>query len=158
MEFNLLDIVQHILNVVVLYVILRAILYRPVRSYMLAREEALKQQRAEADQYRKDAEDLKAQSQKLLEEAHQTAQQDADSKLEYARQMASHLLEDAKVEARQIVEEGRSRIEEERKESREELVRETAALAVDLAARILGREVSAADNQRLIEDYFSKVG
>ena len=69
MEFNLLDIVQHILNVVVLYVILRAILYRPVRSYMLAREEALKQQRAEADQYRKDAEDLKAQSQKLLEEA-----------------------------------------------------------------------------------------
>ena len=41
MNFKLLDFVQYILNLVLLFIILRAILYKPVKNFMKAREEKI---------------------------------------------------------------------------------------------------------------------
>lgn len=158
MDFSLLDVVYHVLNIVVLYIILRAILYKPVRKYMQQREEKEAGRREEAEKYLADAQALKEQNEKLLLDTQAHVQDIADENLAYAKQTAERLKEDAQVECGKMLDDARAIIRAEKQEANEQLVEQTAALAVDLASRILGREISKEDNEELIEQYFSKVG
>lgn len=157
MEFNVLDIVYHILNIVVLFLLLRVLLYNPIRNYMKKREELYQKQRDDANALMKDAAALKAENEKRLEEAQKTAQQIAEEKMAYAEQVAEQKVDDAQKQAEQILSDARAQIRTERQEAQTALVDQTAALAVDLATRILGREINKSDNERLIDEYFGKV-
>lgn len=158
MEFDVLDIVQHVLNIGVLYLILRAILYKPVRKFMLQREESYTKRREETERALKEAETLHEKNEQLLLDAQNQAQRMADEKLVYAEHVAEQTVAKARDEAALLLRDARVRIRQEEQEAQGRLVEQTAALAVDLATRILGREISLEDNERLIDEYFHKVG
>ena len=47
MDIHPVDIVIHIVNIVVLFVVLRILLYKPVKKFMQAREDRLKADKQE---------------------------------------------------------------------------------------------------------------
>ena len=61
MEFHLIDFIEHILNVVVLFLLLRTFLYKPVRKFMQDREAKFAREREQIDASRTAADSLKAQ-------------------------------------------------------------------------------------------------
>ncbi len=158
MEFHLIDFIEYALNAVVLFVLLRAFLYKPVSAFMAARSEKFALERAGLDAGRAEAEALKAQYEGSLREAERAAEACAQERLTEAAHEAEDIRAQALAEAKRALENAKVQAGEERDEMLSDLRRDTASLAVELAGRILAREVSAADNQRLIDGFFEQVG
>ena len=110
MDFHLIDFVEHVLNVVVLFLLLRTFLYKPVKKFMTEREAKFAGERAEIDADRKQAETLKAQyeasiesakvaAEKIAEDKRNAVEREADDMRDKARREAQRILADAKAQA-----------------------------------------------------------
>lgn len=158
MEFHLIDFVQHVLNIIVLFLLLRLFLYKPVSKFMAAREAKFASEREAIMAGQQETSALKVQYEASLADARRTAERMADEKLQVAEREAEEIRQKAKKDAQRILADAHTQAMAERDEMLGELKDQTAALAVDLAGHILEREVSTADNQRIIDDFFRKVG
>ena len=157
MEIFPKDILIHIINIVVLFVLLRVLLYKPVRKFMDARAARIQKEM-------EDAEEAKKQAQALQEEiaAQRSAaeKQAADIVAEGERQAAEQagkLLADARGEAAKIIDFAHKKADFERNKAIGEAQKDIADAAVDMAGKIIGREISAKDNEKLIEEFFDQV-
>lgn len=158
MEFHVIDFVQHILNIVLLFLILRAFIYKPVSEFMDKRRAKYQ---AEQDALASEAErmeTLRVEYETSLGDAKASAKAIADKKLADANRQVGEILQKAKGQAEQVILEARERANEERTEILEDLRHETVNLAVDLASQLLAREVTEADNEQLIDHFFEQVG
>lgn len=158
LEINPLDFALHIVNIVVLFVILRSILIKPVRNFMDEREAKFAREREEINKTRSEADALKAQFESSLRDAKKTADELIQERLKRAESEAQEILSGAKQEAQKTLSRAHAQAVAERDEMMQQLQEQTAVLAVDLAGHILEREVSAEDNERLINEFFKKVG
>ena len=115
MEFYPIDFVLHIINIVVLFVLVRTLAYKPVRKFMLAREERIKAQlddaaaaKAEAEAVKADCEarlaDVEKERQALLDESRETAAKESRSILDAARTEADGILDAARANADALAE------------------------------------------------------
>lgn len=157
MEFYLIDFIEHILNVLVLFLLLRVFLYRPVSAFMAEREAKYAGERAAIDAGRAEAEALRAQYEAALAGASRAAGDLAAQRVKEAEHEAQGIREKAQADAQSALALARAQAEAERQETLGALREQTAALAVDLAGRILAREITAEDNRKLIDGFFEKV-
>lgn len=158
MDFHLIDFVEHVLNVVVLFLLLRTLLYKPVKKFMTEREAKFAGERAEIDADRRQAEALKAQYEASMESAKVAAEKIAEEKRSAVEREADDMRDKARREAQSILADAKAQAAAEHEEMLSELKAQMAELAVDLAGRILEREVSPKDHQHMIESFFKRVG
>lgn len=157
MELYPLDILIHIVNIIVTYILLRVLLYRPVRKFMDERaakvEHQVQHAKALEDAARKSKEQYDAQiagseqkARDLIREGEQKALAAAEGITNGAREQAEQLIEEAKQKA-----------EEEKKRAMEGMQEQVAEAAAQIAGRILRREVSLEDNRRVVDEFFHEV-
>ena len=158
MEFHLIDFIEHILNVVVLFLMLRMFLYKPVRKFMLEREAKFAREREQIDESRTEADALKAKYELSMKNAKLEAEKLAEAKLRSAEHEADDLKRKAKQDAQTLLTDAMTQAVTERDGLLTELKSQTAELAVDIAQKILEREVKPEDHQRVIESFFNKIG
>ena len=158
MEFHLIDFIEHILNVVVLFLLLRTVLYKPVRKFMQDREAKFAREREQIDASRTAADSLKAQYELSMKNAKLEAEKLAEAKLNSAEHEAEDLRKKAKQDAQVLLTDAMAQAVTERDGLLSELKSQTAELAVDIAEKILEREVKPEDHQRVIDSFFDKVG
>ncbi|MEA4940739.1 MAG: F0F1 ATP synthase subunit B [Christensenella sp.] len=158
MEFHLIDFIEHILNVVVLFLLLRTFLYKPVRKFMQDREAKFAREREQIDASRTAADSLKAQYELSMKNAKLEAEKLAEAKLNSAEHEAEDLRKKAKQDAQVLLTDAMAQAVTERDGLLSELKSQTAELAVDIAEKILEREVKPEDHQRVIDSFFDKVG
>ena len=158
MEFHLIDFIEHILNVVVLFLLLRTFLYKPVRKFMQDREAKFARERMQIDESRTQADALKMQYELSMKNAKLEAEKLAEAKLRSAEHEADDLRKKAKQDAQVLLTDAMAQAVTERDGLLTELKSQTAELAVDIAEKILEREVKPEDHQRVIESFFNKIG
>ena len=158
MEFHLIDFIEHILNVVVLFLMLRVFLYQPVRKFMQDREAKFAREREQIDESRTEADTLKAQYELSMKNAKLDAEKIAEAKLRSAEHEADDLKRKAKQDAQTLLTDAMAQAVTERDGLLTELKSQTAELAVDIAEKILEREVKPEDHQRVIDSFFDKIG
>ena len=153
-ELNISDIIIHIVNVLVLFFLLRIILFKPVNRFLTARTERVANQLTEADTIKAEAQKLKADYDKNMQvHKEQGRQLIRDSQVK-ATQEASLIVQDARTEAEKLVAEAHTRIANEKALAVAEARTEIALLATDIAGRILKREINLSDNKTIAEDFF----
>lgn len=158
MELHWINFVQHILNLIILFLILRTFLYRPVSKFMAEREAKFAKEREAITTGRQEAAALKTQLEESLAGAKRVAEELADERVKAAEREAEEIRQKARQDAQRLLGEANAQALAERDEMMAELRDQTAVLAVDLAGHILEREVTAADNQSIIDGFFKKVG
>lgn len=150
------DILLHIVNIVILFLLLRAILFKPVTKFLSARSERIKGELQDAETKQTEATTLKQtyeQHMKTYEEEGRNIIRDSQIK---ANQEAQAIIKDAHSQAESIVAEAQTRIAQEKAQAIAEARTEVALLATEIAARILKREVSVADNKAVADDFFNE--
>ncbi|MEA5047586.1 MAG: F0F1 ATP synthase subunit B [Eubacteriales bacterium] len=158
MEFHLIDFIEHALNVLILFLLLRTFLYKPVRKFMQEREAKYAREREQIDASRTEADTLKAQYELSMKNAKLEAEKLTEDKLRAAEHEAEDVRKKAKQDAQGILTDAMAQAETEREGMLTELKSQTAELAVDIAGKILEREVKPEDHQRVIDSFFDKVG
>lgn len=156
MDINLYDIVQHILNVVVLYVIVRSLLYKPVRNFMLQREEGINQKLESARATVKEADAMHEEYKELLNNASKETRLMLEERTTEADRAFRETTEKAEREALNILDAAQSTAVQYKNDALREAHKEVANMAVEIASKILEREISEEDNREIIDDFFNK--
>ena len=156
MDLHPVDILINIINIVVLFILLRIILWKP--AYKMLSERAARVQKELQDsqntlleaeslkqEYTENLAGIEAQGRSMMRETQIKATEEADE-----------ILTDAREKAKTMIAEARERISEERERAVDNARREVAQLATDMAARILKREVMPVDSITAADDFFNE--
>ncbi len=154
MDINPIDIVIHIINIIILFVILRTLVYKPVSKFMRERTASVNGQL-------EDAANKEAEAEKLLEQYNSqisTAEDDAKAKVleitSKANKEADDIIGKANTMAIEIIEHANQKAQDEYDKKMNDLSEDITDVAVNMAKQILQREVRAEDNQKIIDDFF----
>jgi len=154
MDLHPVDVLINIINIIVLFILLRMILWKPVNRFLSERAQRVNAKLDDAEKVRLEAEALRQEYASNLEgiEA-QGRDMMRDSQIK-ASEEAAEILSEAHEKAKHMISEARDRIAEEKDRAVENARREVAELATDMAARILKREVLPGDSVSAVEDFF----
>lgn len=145
----------------VAFVLLFIVLSRsalPAMNRMLEeRRSRIQGQLEEAEQIRTEAEELRRQYQQRLDEARSEANAIVDQAREDADRVREQKVADAEEEAQGIRQRAREDAEAERGRLVQQLRGQVAALSVDLAGRIVHRELDERQHATLVDDYIDRL-
>ena len=137
----------------ILYLILRKFAWGPILAAVKEREESIKAALDAADNAKKEMENLKADNEKILNEA----KIERETMLKEAREMKSKLISDAedeaKIKAKKMVEAAKTAIQNEKNSAMNELKNTVVDLSVGIAEKLISEELADKDKQlKMIEE------
>lgn len=150
----LVDLLINIINIVILFIVTKRLLYKPVKKYLDERKAKVAAGFEEAEKMKAEALAEKAQYDAVIADADAQAQKalaDAQAK---AREEAQRILADAKNASENYLRESREKAEAERKQLLKAEKEDIVGAALDISGRILCREVKDADNRAIIDSFF----
>jgi F-type H+-transporting ATPase subunit b len=140
-----------IINITVLFFILRAILFKPVTKFMADRAKRIQDSIDKAESSRSEAMKLLGRHQDMLANAEAEAGEIIKAARETASAEARRIIAGGKAEAEAMAVAARSQIELERQAVLAKFRAEAIALVMAASARLLQREVSGDDNRRFAD-------
>ena len=158
LEISWIEIGVHVLNVIILFVVLRLLLYKPVMKFVKKRENKFADKVDELDLREKDLVQKKKEYEFMMDEASNEAASIITSSNEMARDHAREVLDNSKEHARDLVIRAKKEIEAEKIQARLDMKTEIADMAIQIAEKVLEREVSLDDNRKIIDEFFERVG
>lgn len=147
-----------ILNILILYLILRKFLFRPVTEYMENRANHIRKEIDEAKSARKNAEDLLKDYQKKLRSAHEKADEILHTMRERANHEYESIIAQARQDAEQMIYHARRSIEQERQEMVREMRNEITNLAFSVASKIMQNNMNTEKNRELVNRILDEEG
>jgi F-type H+-transporting ATPase subunit b len=131
--------------------------WKPLKGILQAREDTIRKSLDDARQAREEMQRLRGESAQILA----GARAEADTILARTREDANRFRDELKVkaqaEAATIVKNAEQRIEMETARAIQQIRAEAVEFSVAIASKILQRNVSKEDNERLIEETFRQI-
>lgn len=138
-----------IINILILYWILKKFLFRPVTQVMEKRKQLIEQDFSAAREKEAQADALKQQYEGKLNHADEEARMMMEQTRQAAKAERSRILQEADCEAKAALEKNRRMLEKERKEMLSSVQDDVAKLAIEAAGRILGQKDPADTDSRM---------
>lgn len=146
------EILFHLINLALLIVALYFLLYKPVKKIIAGHRKKLDDLYQENKRMQEDKEALKAE----VEEMKQQAVEESAQISERALQRSQEIVEDAQKKADAIIENAQKEAIVERQRMQYELHDTVGHIAVEIAEKILEREVNEQDSRRIIDESLSE--
>lgn len=155
---NIWSILVSLANLLIMFLILKRFLFKPVQKMMAARKQQVDQIYQDAKENRDSAINMKQEYEArlatareeadgLVRNAVQTAQRKGDSIVAEANSQASHLKQKAEQE-----------IAQEKKQMLQDVRGEISDIAVSIASKVVEREVKKQDYDGFVDEFIKNVG
>jgi F-type H+-transporting ATPase subunit b len=146
---------------IVVFVILLSLLgkfaWRPLLLALDQRQESIRRSLDDAAKAKQELERLQTESQRILAEARSEAESIVARTRDDANRLRDEMRQKAQAEAANIVKNAQKQIELETNRALQQIRHEAVDLSVAIASKLLQRNVSKQDNERLIEDTFKQL-
>jgi F-type H+-transporting ATPase subunit b len=146
------------LNLLVLYFVLKKILFKPVTEFMENRAKTISEAIANADKSKADAENLKQKYQDQLK----SAKEEADKILDAARSRGTReydeIIASSKKDANAIIDKAREEIEREKMQMIKEVRGQIAGLALLAASKVIEANMDTEANRVLVDKFIDEAG
>ena len=146
-----------IFTFLVLLVLLAKFGWKPLLAFLESREEAIKKSLENAQTAKKELERLQQESAQIIRKAHGEAESIVSKSWSDAEKLREEMKQKAKAEADAIVKESQRQIEIETGRALRQIRSEVADLSIAIASKVIQRNVSKEDNDRLIEDTLKQI-
>lgn len=157
-SINMWQVIVSLLNLLIIFLIVKKFLYKPVKTMLESRQKTIDDRYAEAELAKSEALADKA----AYEEKLSGAKAEADTIIENAVSIAmareKEILADAKSEAEGIVSKAQRNAELELKRAEGLIKDEIVDVSTRLSEKILGREIKAEDHADLIDSFIDDIG
>ena len=147
LDFSVTFIIT-IINITVLFFILRAILFKPVTKFMAERSQRIQTSFDQAEKDKIRAQKLIEQYESRLKNAEAEAEEIIRNAREQAEKEAEEIIASGKTEAAYIKETAGKKLETEKLAAMTLFKTEAASLVLKAAGRILNRELAGPEQQR----------
>jgi len=131
--------------------------WRPLLEALERRQESIRKSLDDAHQAKRELERLHEESQRILAVARQEADQILSATRSDANRFREELKQKAQSEAASILKNAERQIELETARALQRIHTEAVDLSVAIASKLLERNVSKEDNERLIEETFKQI-
>jgi F-type H+-transporting ATPase subunit b len=147
-----IEILLHLLNFTILLIGVRFLLWKPIKKFMDKRKAEYQTAEDNSKNMTKEAEELKAKYETLLNDADKEKAVIIKNSENEAKNQAESIISNAKVEASNIIANSKKTTQLEISKIKKEMENEVVDLSVSIAGKILDREIKDKDNSKLIDD------
>ena len=151
-------IIFQILNLLLLMVLFKKYLFKPVTEILEKRLAEIEGHYQEAQQAETDAKAMKADYESKMAGARQEADRVIKTATESANAMSASIVEDARTQADQLKRRAQTEIDLERRRAFDEVKGELSGIALDIASQVIEREVNEKDHEAFINEFIKNVG
>ena len=142
-------------NLFILFLIMKKLLFKPVMNMIESREKEVGEMYEKAEAAQKDAESMKDEYTKRLQDAQNEAGRIVNDAKSAAKQRGDEIISAAQTEAAAARSKAEREIEHERKAAAAELQSDIADIAISIAKKVIEKDIDGKDCERLVEEYIS---
>lgn len=157
-SINIWHILISLINLVIIFLIMKKLLFKPIKKVLSDRQKALETQYAEADKARAEAEENKALWENKLKDADEEADAIIKSATDKAKLRAEKIVEDADNQATEMSRRAKEQIVLERKKASQEIKQEIIDVSTAIAEKMIEREVNPDDHRDIIDSFIEDIG
>ncbi len=156
--FMVVDAIIMLFFFILLMVLVVKFAWGPVMDMMQKREDHIAEQIDTAEMNRIEAEKASKEAAERLQQTRQEAQKILDEAKSAGEQQEESIIAAAREEAERIKKAAQEEIRNEKEKAIQGLQDQVASLSVLIAGKMIEKEISAQDQDKLIAEYIEKVG
>ena len=147
-----------ICNLMIQLVIFKKFLLKPIKQVIADRKAKADSENADAQKLRTEAEAMKAEYEQNLQNARTEANQIVTAAQKTATARSEEIVGEARAQAAALKQKAEADIAQERKKAVNEVKDEIGGIAMEIASKVVEREISEKDHKDLIDEFIKNVG
>ena len=147
-----------ICNLMIQLVIFKKFLLKPIKQVIADRKAKADSEIADAQKLRTEAEAMKAEYEQNLQNARTEANQIVATAQKTATARSEEIVGEARAQADALKQKAEADIAQERKKAVNEVKDEIGGIAMEIASKVVEREISEKDHKDLIDEFIKNVG
>lgn len=158
LNFDFTTFILMAINLVIVIGFLYKFLYQPVGRILAEREEKISGSLEAAAKAKEEAQALLAQYQEQIARARQEAQELVSRAAKLGEDMKEQIVGEARDEASKLINRAKAEIEGEKAKALAEIRGEVATMVIMAAGKVIEKELSQADHDKLLKEFIAGVG
>ena len=147
-----------ICNLMIQLLIFKKFLLKPIKQVIADRKAKPDSEIADAQKLRTEAEAMKAEYEQNLQNARTEANQIVAAAQKTATARSEEIVGEARAQAAALKQKAEADIAQERKKAVNEVKDEIGGIAMEIASKVVEREISEKDHKDLIDEFIKNVG
>ena len=147
-----------ICNLMIQLVIFKKFLLKPIKQVIADRKAKADSEIADAQKLRTEAEAMKAEYEQNLQNARTEANQIVSAAQKTATARSEEIVGEARAQAAALKQKAEADIAQERNKAVNEVKDEIGGIAMEIASKVVEREISEKDHKDLIDEFIKNVG
>ena len=145
-------------NFIALFLVLKKFLFKPVMKLIQDRQAEIDTMYAEADEAKNAANAMQQEYAEKLNAAGETGERIVKEAVERGRLREEEIIRQANAEAGAIMEKANAAIAQEKKKAVNDAKNEISDMAMSIAEKIVGRELTGVDQNKLVDEFIDELG
>ena len=150
--------IAQICNLFIQMLLIKKFLFKPVREILAKRQAKADADIREAAEAKEEAAAIKAEYEQNMLEAKEKANELLAAAQKNAAAKSDEMIREASAEATAIKQKAEADIAQERRKAVNELKDEIGSMAMDIAGKVIEREINEKDHTKLIDEFISNGG
>ena len=150
--------IAQICNLFIQMYLIKRFLFKPVHEILEKRRVAADAEIIQAEETKAKAEAMRAEYERNMQDARQKANEILDSARNTAAIQSEKILKEAQDQTFAMKNKAEKEIAQEKKKAVNEVKGEIGDMAVEIAGKVIEREINEKDHEKLIDEFISNVG
>ena len=147
-----------LINTITMFLVLKHFLFQPVMKVIKDRQDEIDNLYADAEAAKESANALEAEYQQKLSVATETSERMVKEAMARGQSREEEIIRQANVEAAAIMDKAAADIRQEKKKAINDAKDEISGMAMAIAEKVVGRELKAADQDKLFDEFIKELG
>ena len=158
LNINFFTALFTLVNTIALFLVLKHFLFQPVMNMIEDRQKEIDDMYSEADNAKTSAKAMEAEYKQKLSNAVETGDRIVKEAVARAQSREEEIIRNANAEASAIMDKASADIAQEKKKAINDAKNEISGLAMAIAGKVVERELTAADQELLIDRFIDELG
>ena len=151
-------LIAQLCNLFIQVLLIKKFLFKPIREILEKRKAKADAEIADAVKAKEEAESMKAEYEQNMKEARDKADDILATAQKTASKKSEDIIREASEQAVAIKAKAEKDIEQEKRKAVNEIKDEIGSMAMEIAGKVIEREISEEDHTKLIDEFIDKVG
>lgn len=157
-SINVWNTLISLLNLLLIYLIIKKFLFKRIQAVMAERKNQVEKIYSDADESRNTANEMKQEYEQRLASARQEADDMIKSATQTAQRRSDQIVAEANNQASHVKQKAEAEIEQQKKQMLQDVRSEISELAVDIASKVVEREINQKDYDGFVDEFIQNVG
>lgn len=157
-SINVWEILISLANLLILFVLFKKFLFKPVMNVLNARQEQVDKIYADAEEDRNSAVSMKQEYEARLSAAREEADGIVRNAVQSAQRRGDAIVEEASSHASHLKQKAEEEIAHEKQQMLLDVKSEISDIAVSIASKIVEREIQQKDHESFVDEFIRNVG